>query len=55
MRIRKVTTDGLLVDVAGVGAGGNDGDGDPLTKRINYPHDLVVSPTGFMIFSKLCN
>lgn len=46
-RIRKITADGIIKTIAGIGIPGNTGDGGPAkAARISYPRSIAVNSSG---------
>lgn len=55
-QIRKVTADGTISTVAGVGTKGYGGDGGPATKaQLNEPYEIRFDPAGNMVFVERMN
>jgi uncharacterized protein (TIGR03437 family) len=52
MRVREVTTNGIINTIAGTGVEGYSGDGGPATSaNLNYPGGMVVDTSGNIFFS----
>jgi uncharacterized protein (TIGR03437 family) len=55
-RIRKVSPDGIITTIAGLGTAGYYGDGGPATSALIYfPRGIVVDPSGNVYFSDTGN
>lgn len=55
-RVRKVTTDGKIVTIAGTGTGGYSGDGGAAAAaEFYYPGDVMVTPNGSLIVTDVNN
>ncbi len=51
--VRKVTTAGIITTIAGNGTAGHTGDGGPATAATcRYPHGIVITPDGSVIFTE---
>ena len=55
-RIVKVDAKGVIWTIAGEGGKGYAGDGGPATKaRFNFPHNLIVAPSGDLLIADTLN
>lgn len=55
-RILKLDTKGVLKVIAGEGGKGYSGDGGPATKaQLNFPHNLIVAPSGDLLIADTLN
>jgi len=55
-RLRKITTAGIVVTVAGTGVPGHSGDGGPATAaQLNYPDGLAIDASGNLYISDVAS